>query len=168
MTKLTGIDSPDHPRSSAARSAERATQRLPRFLHPQTEPDATRHANPRHGSARLSATTASAFHTRSRLKIKEDDDGYHQIRIFQDTNKNGKASRKELIYAGSIKLSKTIHRCDWQLQNNPWDVAGCTMEYIPTTFACQLISNEGDSYRLDGIDDQQQHATRLTGVVIQH
>ena len=122
--------------------------------------------------------------TTARLKIKEDDDGYHQIRIFQDTNKDGKASRKELIYAGrirepvdsdellnfagSIKLSKTMHRCDWQLQKNPEDVASCTMEYIPTTFACQLISNEGDSYRLDGIDDQQQHATRLTGVVIQH
>ena len=106
--------------------------------------------------------------TTARLKIKEDDDGYHQIRIFQDTNKDGKASRKELIYAGSIKLSKTMHRCDWQLQKNPEDVAGCTMEYIPTTFACQLISNEGDSYRLDGIGDQQQDATRLTGVVIQH
>ena len=106
--------------------------------------------------------------TTARLKIKEDDVGYHQIRIFQDTNKDGKASRKELIYASSIKLSKTMHRCDWQLQKNPGDVAGCTMEYIPTTFACQLISNEGDSYRLDGIDDQQQHATRLTGVVIQH
>ena len=80
--------------------------------------------------------------TTARLKIKEDDDGYHQIRIFQDTNKDGKASREELIYASSIKLSKTMHRCDWPLQKNPGDVAGCTMEYIPTTFACQLISNE--------------------------
>ena len=80
--------------------------------------------------------------TTARLKIKEDDVGYHQIRLFQDTNKDGKASRKELIYARSIKLSKTMHRCDWQLQKNPGDVAGCTMEYIPTTFACQLISNE--------------------------
>ena len=117
--------------------------------------------------------------TTARLKINKDDDGYHQIRIFQDTNKDGKASRKELIYAGrirepvdsdellnfagSIKLSKTMHRCDWQLQKNPEDVAGCTMEYIPTTFACQLISNEGDRYRLDGIGEFQENGFLVTG-----
>ena len=117
--------------------------------------------------------------TTARLKIREDDDGYHQIRIFQDTNKDGKASRKELIYAGriqepvdsdellnfagSIKLSKTMHRCDWQLQKNPGDVAGCTREYIPTTFACQLISHEGDRYRLDGIGEFQGDSFLMTG-----
>ena len=117
--------------------------------------------------------------TTARLNIKENGDGHHRIKIFQDTNNDGKASRRELIYAGkiqepadsdellnfagSIKLSKRMHRCDWQLQKNPGDIAGCTLEYIPTTFACQLISHEGNKYRLDSIGDFQGDGFLVTG-----
>lgn len=106
--------------------------------------------------------------TLSRISTSLNKEGYGIVKIFQDSNDNGKVERKELIYkgksrtpfsddeltdfSGRIKLKKTMHMCDWLSMKFPNEkTILCTMELIPTTYACSLIDQNGDRYKFDGI-----------------
>ena len=106
--------------------------------------------------------------TLSKLNISLNRKGYGILKIFQDSNNNGKVERKELIFkgkssdafdddaltdfAGSVQLRKTMHMCDWLLMKFPnKQTAMCTMEHIPITYACRLTDNNGDRHQFNGI-----------------
>ena len=107
--------------------------------------------------------------TSSKIKLKQRRNGTYVVKIFQDTNNNGRVSKKELIYKGEsrqkiegdiltnfdgeIRLKKNMHRCEWMAAKFPDDLVFCTMEYIPTTYHCVLIGNEGAYFKFDGIGD---------------
>ncbi len=107
--------------------------------------------------------------TLSKIKFKQRRDGKHVIKIFQDTNNDGRVSKQELIYKGEsrnemegdvltnfdgeIRLKKNMHKCEWVAAKFPDDLVFCTMEYIPTTYHCILIDNEGARFKFDGIGD---------------
>ena len=105
----------------------------------------------------------------SKIKLKQRRNGRYFVKIFQDTNNNGRVSKQELIYKGEskheleddiltnfdgeIRLKKNMHRCEWMAAKFPDDLVFCTMEYIPTTYHCVLIDNEGAHFKFDGIGD---------------
>ena len=103
----------------------------------------------------------------STLKIRTNKKGRGIAKIYQDTNFDGKLSKKELIFCGktnsdkysdelinftgSICLKKTMHKCDWLSIKFPDTPLICTKEYIPVVYELKLISNSGEKYRFDGI-----------------
>ena len=105
--------------------------------------------------------------TSSKIKLKQCRSGRYVVKIFQDTNNNGRVSKKELIYKGEsrqkiegdiltnfdgeIRLKKNMHRCEWVTAKFPDVLIACTMEYIPTTYRCVLVDDEGASFKFDGI-----------------
>ena len=103
----------------------------------------------------------------SKIKIRTNKKGMSIARIYQDTNSDSNISRKELIFrgkthsgkysdelvnfTGSIRLKKTIHKCDWLSMKFPDAPLMCTKEYIPVVHELKLISNSGEKYGFDGI-----------------
>ena len=65
----------------------------------------------------------------SKIKIRTNKKGRSIAKIYQDTNSDGKLSKNEFIFCGktrsdkysdvlinftgSIRLKKTMHKCDW-------------------------------------------------------
>lgn len=98
----------------------------------------------------------------SKLKLRNNKKGYLIVKVFQDTNNNGKVERKELIFSGksrnifkgdkitdfsgSIRMKKTMHMCDWLSMKNQGEPLRCTREYIPITYDVRLTSRDGDNY----------------------
>ena len=92
--------------------------------------------------------------------------GRNRMKIFQDTNSNGRVSSKEIIFhgksrelydsdelikfRGSARLKKTMHQCTWLSMKFPDEQIMCTREYIPTIYELTLTANSGDIYKFDG------------------
>ena len=105
--------------------------------------------------------------TLSKIKLKQRRNGTYIVKIFQDTNNNGRVSKQELIYEGKsrneleddiltnfdgeIRLKKNMHRCEWVTAKFPDELIACTMEYIPTTYNCVLKNDEGERFTFEGI-----------------
>ena len=103
----------------------------------------------------------------ARMKIRTNKNGKCIVSLFQDTNDDGKVSRKELIFRGksrtvfegdeltsfpvAIRLKKTMHQCDWLSMKYPDKPLMCTEEYIPITFQFDWIANNGEEYKFHGI-----------------
>ena len=103
----------------------------------------------------------------SRIKIRTTKRGKSIAKIYQDTNSDGKLSKKELIFhgktrsdkysdelinfTGSIRLKKRMHKCDWLSIKFPDTPLICTMEYIPVVYDLKLIGNSGEKHEFDGI-----------------
>ena len=93
--------------------------------------------------------------------------GSGRVKIFQDTNSDGRISRKELIFhgkareaynrdelinfSGTVRLKKTMHRCNWLSMKFPGDQLMCTIEYIPTIYELTLINDSGEVFQFRGI-----------------
>ena len=106
---------------------------------------------------------------KSRVRIRTLESGRKVIKIFQDINNDGKATRKELIYHGksrvpfvddeitdfqaTIRLQKRMHMCDWLSMKFPGEDLICTEEYIPVTYKFSLIFQDGSRYRFEGIGE---------------
>ena len=96
------------------------------------------------------------------MVVSKTKKGYARVELYQDLNNDGIIKGNERIYKGKcldrqsgdkllnfygdIKLSKTMHQCDWLAQKNPDKLAGCTMELIPTSYALTLKDEGGDVY----------------------
>ena len=107
--------------------------------------------------------------TLSKIKLKQRRNGKYIIKIFQDTNNDHHVSKKELIYKGKskqklegdiltnfdgeIRFKKNMHKCEWVAAKFPDELVYCTLEYIPTTYHCVLIDNEGAHFTFDGTGD---------------
>ena len=105
--------------------------------------------------------------TSSKIKSKQRRNGTYVVKIFQDTNNNGRVTKKELIYKGEsrqkiegdiltnfdgeIRLKKNMHKCEWLAAKFPDDLVFCTMEYIPKTYNFAAINDEGARLKFDGI-----------------
>lgn len=104
--------------------------------------------------------------TLAKMKAYSAKNGRNGIKIFQDTNSNGRVSRKEIIFhgksrelydndelikfTGTVRLKKTMHRCTWLSMKFPDEQIMCTREYIPTIYDLTLIANTGNIYKFDG------------------
>jgi hypothetical protein len=102
----------------------------------------------------------------SKIKIHTNKKGRSIARIYQDTNSDGKASLKELIFygksrsaqysdelinfIGSIRLKKTMHKCDWLSMKFPNTPLMCTKEYIPVVYELKLVGKSGEKHEFDG------------------
>jgi len=89
------------------------------------------------------------------------------VKLYQDLNDDGLITRKEMIYKGKtrnqidddkllnffgdIKLSKTMHKCDWLLLKNSNANIACTREFIPTVYDLTLVAESGDNYSLEAV-----------------
>jgi len=107
--------------------------------------------------------------TLSKIKTKQRRNGRYVVKIFQDTNNNGRVSKQELIYKGEsrrqpegdiltnfdgkIRLKKNMHMCEWMTAKFPDDLIACTKEYIPTTYHFMSIDDEGARFKFDGIGE---------------
>ena len=105
----------------------------------------------------------------SSLSISKTKKGLRVIKIAQDLNDDGLISSKEIIYKGrsrdpfasdallnfdgEIKLTKTMHRCDWLLLKHPNAKIACTLEFIPTVYDLQLADENGEMYRFDAVGE---------------
>ena len=103
----------------------------------------------------------------ARIKFQTNHKGRSRTKIFQDTNSDGQISHKEIIFhgkgrelysndelinfSGSVRLAKTMHKCEWLSKKFPGEQLICTREYIPTVYELSLISNNGKLYEFDGI-----------------
>ena len=103
----------------------------------------------------------------SKIKIRTNKKGTSIAKIYQDTNSDGKLSKKGLIFGGksrsehysddlinftgSIRLKKTMHKCDWLVMKFPDTELICTIEYIPVFYELKLISDSGERHDFDGI-----------------
>ena len=101
------------------------------------------------------------------LILKERKNGSAKIRIFQDTNNNGKLSKSEIIYkglfvgkdsydelirfSGKIKLSKEMHFCYWQIAKDPDQMISCTRDYVPTLHELNLLGENGGRWTAEGL-----------------
>ncbi|WP_186508645.1 hypothetical protein [Synechococcus sp. RS9902] len=116
----------------------------------------------------------------SRLKLRQRKNGSYVIKLFQDVNNDGRVLKKELIYKGQsrvrheadyltdfkgrIRLEKSMHRCEWITAKYPDELIACTKEYIPTTYSCLLVDNNGARYKFDGIGNFAADINYLVGV----
>ena len=116
----------------------------------------------------------------SRLKLRQRKNGSYVIKLFQDVNNDGRVSRKELIYKGQsrvkledddltdfkgqVRLEKSMHRCEWITAKYPDELIYCTQEYIPTTYSCLLVDNNGARHKFDGIGNFAADINYLVGV----
>ena len=116
----------------------------------------------------------------SRLKLRQRKNGSYVIKLFQDVNNDGRVSKKEMIYKGQsrvrheadyltdfkgrIRLEKSMHRCEWITAKYPDELIACTKEYIPTTYSCLLVDNNGARYKFDGIGNFAADINYLVGV----
>jgi len=105
----------------------------------------------------------------SSLSISKTKKGLRVIKIAQDLNDDGLISSKEIIYKGrsrdpfasdallnfdgEIKLTKTMHRCDWLLLKHPNAKIACTLEFIPTVYDLRLADKNGEMYRFDAVGE---------------
>ena len=96
------------------------------------------------------------------IVVSKTKKGYARVELYQDLNNDGIIKRNERIYKGKcldrqsgdellnfygvIKLSKTMHKCNWLAQKNSDKLVGCTMEFIPTSYALSLKDEGGDVY----------------------
>ena len=103
------------------------------------------------------------------LSISKTKTGLRVIKIAQDLNDDGLISSKEMIYKGrsrapfagdallnfdgEIKLTKTMHRCDWLLLKHPNAEIACTLEFIPTVYDLQLADENGVMYQFDAVGE---------------
>ena len=109
--------------------------------------------------------------TLAKMQVHTSQGNHGRVKIFQDTNSDGKVSSKELIFHGKTResyskdelinfsgtayLKKTMHRCDWLSMKFTDEQLMCTREYIPTTYDLKLIANSGDRYVFSGIEQFQ-------------
>lgn len=120
----------------------------------------------------------------SKIKTSIGNEGYGIVKIFQDSNDNGKIERQEMIYkgksrnrfeddelidfTGKIKLTKIMHMCNWLAMKFPNENMICTREYIPTTYTCSLADNNGDQYKFDGLGQFKDEGRTLGLPINQH
>ena len=118
--------------------------------------------------------------TVSKLKLRQRKNGSYIIKLFQDVNNDGRASKKGLIYKGQsrvrheadyltdfrgrIRFGKNMHRCEWITAKYPDELIYCAMEYILTTYSCLLVDNDGARYKFDGIGSFAADINYLVGV----
>ena len=114
--------------------------------------------------------------TLSQFILNEKKPGLFKIKVFKDLNRDGEMTKSDLIFkgkiknvvdlddvtnfAGSIKLKKQMHNCDWELQklskNKESDISDfiCTADYIPTMYDLMIKSaTTSEKYFFDGIGD---------------
>lgn len=103
----------------------------------------------------------------AKMKVRTTKTGRIRVKIFQDTNSDGRVSRKELIFhgkagqvykkdeltnfSGSVRLKKTMHRCNWLSMKFPGEPLMCTLEYIPTFYDLLLTEESGKIYEFEGV-----------------
>ena len=106
--------------------------------------------------------------TLAKMKIRTRR-GSGRVKIFQDINSDERISRKELIFhgeaheaynkdelinfSGTVRLKKTMHRCNWLSMKFPGEQLMCTREYIPTIYELILINDGGEVFRFSGIGE---------------
>ena len=103
----------------------------------------------------------------SSIFISRTKNDLGMVKLYQDLNDDGLITRKEMIYKGKtgsqinddkllnffgdIKLSKTMHKCDWLVLKNPNVNIACTREFIPTVYDLTLVAESGDNYSLEAV-----------------
>ena len=103
----------------------------------------------------------------SSIFISRTKNDLGMVKLYQDPNDDGLITRKEMIYKGKtgsqinddkllnffgdIKLSKTMHKCDWLLLKNSNANIACTREFIPTVYDLTLVAESGDNYSLEAV-----------------
>ncbi len=103
----------------------------------------------------------------AKLKLRGGTNGKRRAKVFQDTNFDGRVSRKELIFhgkssrihdkdeligfSGSARLDKQMHMCEWISLKFPGEPLACTEEYIPTIYELILTADSGEVYEFSGI-----------------
>jgi len=103
----------------------------------------------------------------SSIFISRTKNDLGMVKLYQDLNDDGLITRKEMIYKGKtgsqinddkllnffgdIKLSKTMHKCDWLLLKNSNANIACTREFIPTVYDLTLVAESGDNYSLEAV-----------------
>lgn len=96
------------------------------------------------------------------MHLKPTRGGFRKVKICQDLNDDGIISSNEIIYKGrstqgfdqdallhfngEIKLSKSMHRCEWVTQKYPGENILCTREFIPTTYSLSLFDQGGERF----------------------
>ena len=105
--------------------------------------------------------------TESSIFVSKTKKGFARVKLYQDLNDDGVISRKEIIYKGkchdpysgnellnfngNLKLSKTMHMCEWLGSKNPSKIVGCTRELIPTVYSLTLTDESGEIFDFDSI-----------------
>ena len=103
------------------------------------------------------------------MSVSLSKKGLAQVKLFQDLNDDGIVSRDELIYkgkssrilyrdqlvdfTGDIKLTKSMHKCEWITGKYPHESIMCTREYIPTLYNAVLTSSSGKRFVMEGMGD---------------
>ena len=111
--------------------------------------------------------------TLARMRIRTNKKGRGIVRIYQDTNSDDKATRKELIFrgegraiydkdelinfTGSVRLKKTMNMCDWLSMKSPGEELICPAIYIPTVYELTLFANSGEVYEFGGTGEFEDH-----------
>ena len=110
--------------------------------------------------------------TEASMFVSLSKKGLAQIKLFQDLNDDGIVSKNELIYkgkssrilyrdellnfTGDIKLTKSMHKCEWITAKYPDEMIMCTREYIPTIYNIVLTSSSGERFVMDGMGEFSQ------------
>ena len=79
-----------------------------------------------------------------------------RIKVFQDTNEDGRFNNDELIFKGKtsdathdqltntsrVKFTRKLHSCTWDIMkgNNP---IACTLDFVPTVYKLTLFTPAG-------------------------
>ena len=107
--------------------------------------------------------------TEASMFVSLSKKGLAQIKLYQDLNDDGIVSKNELIYkgkssrmlyrdellnfTGDIKLTKSMHQCEWITAKYPDEIIMCTAEYIPTIYDVVLTSSNGKRFVMEGMGD---------------
>lgn len=81
---------------------------------------------------------------------------FTKIKLFQDTNEDGKFNNDELIFKGKtfdatydeltntsrVKFTRQLHSCTWDLMKGSEDIA-CTLDFVPTIYKLTLYTPAG-------------------------
>ena len=109
--------------------------------------------------------------TEASMSVSLSKKGKIRVKIFQDLNDDGIASKNELIYkgksprmlyrdellnfSGDIKITKSMHQCEWITAKYPDEMIMCTREYIPTIYDVVMTTSSGKRFVMDGVGEFQ-------------
>ena len=79
-----------------------------------------------------------------------------KMKLFQDTNEDGRFTADELIFKGEtsdatyeeltntsrVKFTRQLHSCDWDIMKGNKPIA-CTLDFVPTTYKLTLHTPAG-------------------------
>ena len=105
--------------------------------------------------------------TLSSLFASKTKKGFARVQIGQDLNDDGIVTRDELIYkgkssrmlyrdellnfSGDIKLTKSMHKCEWVSAKFPDEPILCSAEFIPTIYDVVMTSVSGKRFVMEGL-----------------